>query len=192
MKKLFPAKNPAIIKFYGRFDYELQEKVLEQLKVAFRQNNEPDGLILLIDSIGGEAHVLYRFINTILRMDLPCMGFVEDEAFSCGAELLLSCQYRVARPFAKIHFHNGKHSIKGEELLDPEVLSFIVANHAAQERTHLKRFVKTTGQTISNARAIYRADYPILATRAVELGILHEVTEEIFPNFDKIQRATAK
>ena len=125
--------------------------------------------------------MLYRFINTFLRMNLPCMGFVEDEAFSCAAELLLSCQYRVARPFSKILFHNGGHAVNGRALLDSEILSFIVANQVAQESAHLERFVKTTGQTINSARAIYRADYPILATRAVELGILHEVTEEIFP-----------
>ncbi|OHA84031.1 MAG: hypothetical protein A2937_02455 [Candidatus Yonathbacteria bacterium RIFCSPLOWO2_01_FULL_47_33b] len=180
-EKLFPAKDPAIIKIYGRFNCDLEERVRRQMKEVFAKKEKPDGLILLINSTGGSTRTLTKFTNGLLKLGLPCMGFVEDEALSSGAELLLSCQYRVATPFAKICFHHGSVDIDIDALLDPEILMHISADALAQKKIYLERFSRATGQTIDNTRTIYRADSMISAVRAVELGILHETTEKIFP-----------
>lgn len=179
--KLFPAKNPAIIKIYGRFNCDLEERVRKQLKDSFAQKDKPDGLILLINSTGGSTRTLTKFINGLLKIDLPCMGFVEDEALSCGAELLLSCQYRVAAPFAKICFHHGSVDIDVGDLLDPEIITFISANTVTLNNMYLERFSRVTERTMDEARVIYRADTLMPAVRAVELGILHETTDKLFP-----------
>lgn len=180
-EKLFPAKNPAIIRVYGRFNQELADKVDKQFTDAFAQESKPDGLAFLINSTGGETRVLTTFINAILKLNIPCMGFVENNAQSCGAELLLSCQYRVATPFSKICFHHGDVKIDIVKILDPEVLATFVKNRKAEEDTYLKRFCEKTGQTMENARIIYRADDIIPSARAIELGIIHEVTEDLYP-----------
>jgi len=108
------------------------------------------------------------------------MAVAENEAYSCAAQLLLWCQYRVAVPFANFIFHNASYPIKGVDILSDDVLSVIVENHRAQERALLKQFTQATGQPLGLARAVYSSETPMIATRALELGIVHEITEKSF------------
>lgn len=180
--ELFPAINPAIVTVYGRFDPSLETSVKSQTRKAFRQKQKPDGLILLIDSTGGNTDILTTFINGLLKINVPIMGVVENKAYSAAAELLLSCKFRVATPFAKICFHHGRSEVARSITLDPETCAFFVNNTIAEEADYVKRFCKATGQSEHMARIIYRADSPMQASRAVEFGIIHEVTEEVFPH----------
>lgn len=178
--ELFPAKNPAIITVYGRFDRELESHVRGQVRKAFKQEKKPDGLILLIDSAGGSMRTLATFINGLLKLNVPVMGFVENEAMSAGAELLLSCQYRVATPFAKICFHHGQSEVDRLKIIDREVCAFFVENQIAEEKNYIDRFCHATGQSEHIARIIYRADSLMPASRALEFGVIHHITEKVF------------
>lgn len=179
-EKLFPAKTPAIVTVYGRFDHELETYVRSQVRTAFKQEQKPDGVILLIDSAGGSMRTLATFINGLLKLKIPVMGFVENEAMSAGAELLLSCQYRVATPFAKICFHHGWSEIDRLKIIDRDVCGFLVENQIAEEKNYIDRFCSATGQSEQVARVIYRADSPMPSSRALEFGVIHEITEEVF------------
>lgn len=178
--KLFPAKNPAVIRVYGTFNRELLERVEKQICESFKQEKEPDGFILLIDSLGGDLLILLSLMSIFTRIGLPLMGLAENEARSCGAELLLSCHYRTAAPFAKILFHHGKYTVIGSEFLNPEVLRVITANKIAVEEGQINRFANTTGQSIETTRAIYLSDDIMPASRACEVGIIHEITDEVY------------
>ena len=59
-------------------------------------------------------------------------------------------------------------------------LAVIIENHRAQEKALLKQFTQATGQSIRFARAVYSSETPMIATRALELGIVHEITEGSF------------
>ncbi|MFA5997088.1 MAG: hypothetical protein WC791_01210 [Candidatus Paceibacterota bacterium] len=65
MKELFPAKNPAKVRLYGEFNDELEESFHKQLK-ASSAKEEPDGLMLLIDSQGGK-HEFFGVSSTHFR-----------------------------------------------------------------------------------------------------------------------------
>ncbi|MCK9344811.1 MAG: ATP-dependent Clp protease proteolytic subunit [Candidatus Pacebacteria bacterium] len=177
MKKLFPANNPAKIRSYGKMDTKFLKSFLAQLQNSFSQEREPDGLILLIDSQGGEKIILDNVLCQIERLGLPCMGVVENQAFSCGAELLLACQYRIANLHANFVFHHGQYLMQGQDFLDYETLEYIVRSEVTRQNAMMKRFARITGQGIKTARAVYRSNIAIPAERALELGVIHEITE---------------
>lgn len=180
-KKFFPSRRPAVIEVYGDFNRELERQCRRQFEKAIEKDSKLDGLILLINSHGGDSRILATLINTLLKLNLPCMGMVEDEALSCAADLLLSCQYRVAAPLAKICFHHGGRDTNAEDFFDKDVLLFIAENLKAERDAYLKRFCRVTGQSMKTATILFKADEMLVASRAVELGILHEITEDLFP-----------
>lgn len=149
------------------------EHVLPQL-VAVEENPEIDGLLILLNTVGGDVEAGLAISEMIAGMSKPTVSLVLGGGHSIGVPLAVSSDYSFIAPTATMTVHPLRMSgtvigvaqtFQYFERMQERICEFIVSNsHIKME--DFKKLMLTTDDMANDVGTI------LFAKRAVEMGII--------------------
>lgn len=152
------------------------EHVLPQL-ANIEDSNEIDGLLLLLNTVGGDVEAGLAIAEMIASLSKPTVSLVLGGSHSIGVPLAVSTKYSFIVPTATMIIHpvrmNGTvigvtQTYEYIEKIQDRILSFIVS-HSNIKYEEAKTLMLNTKQLVKDVGSI------LIGKEAVEHGIINEV-----------------
>lgn len=152
------------------------EHVLPQL-ANIEDSNEIDGLLLLLNTVGGDVEAGLAIAEMIASLSKPTVSLVLGGSHSIGVPLAVSTKYSYIVPTATMIIHpvrmNGTvigvtQTYEYIEKIQDRILSFIVS-HSKITYEEAKSLMLNTKQLVKDVGSI------LIGKEAVEQGIIDEV-----------------
>lgn len=152
------------------------EHVLPQL-AAIEDSNDIDGLLILINTVGGDVEAGLAIAEMIASLSKPTVSLVLGGSHSIGVPLAVSADYSYIVPSATMIIHpvrmNGTvigvaQTYEYFEKIQDRILNFVVS-HSKIEKDELKHLMLDTKQLAKDVGSI------LVGQEAVEKGIIDEV-----------------
>lgn len=152
------------------------EHVLPQL-AAIEDSTEIDGLLILINTVGGDVEAGLAISEMIASLSKPTVSLVLGGSHSIGVPLAVSSDYSFIVPTATMIIHpvrmNGMvigvaQTFDYLERIQERILSFVV-NHSEISKDELKQLMLNTTQLAKDVGSI------LVGKEAVEAGIIDDV-----------------
>lgn len=152
------------------------EHVLPQL-AEVEDNEGIDGLLLLINTIGGAVESGLAIAEMIASMSKPTVSLVIGDSHSIGVPLAVAADYSFIVPSATMILHPVRMSgtVIGApqtydyfQLIQNRIVKFI-SSHSGIEEEHLEGLMLTTGILTNDLGTI------LVGSDAVEQGLINEV-----------------
>ena len=152
------------------------EHILPQL-AAIEDDKEIEGVLLLINTVGGDVSAGLALAEMIASMDTPTVSLVLGDAQSIGVPLTVSADYSFIAPTATMIVHpvrmNG--TIIGApqtfdyfKMIQDRIVNFI-CGHAGIETDTLEKMMIKAGVLTKDLGTI------LVGKEAVEAGLVNEV-----------------
>lgn len=175
------AKN-GTIPIVGQFNDEMVEVVNFAILTA-KDNllkNRKEWVTLLIDSGGGYVSSLNSIRSTMIESGLKFKGVVQSSAYSCAFMLLQYCNYRSALSNSNILFHYGWTGMGNTDLtLVVEDIEWVIKHHKTRLDQWVSDVCQRSGLSRETVHDLAKYEKVILAQKALEMGLLDEVTNFI-------------
>ncbi len=149
------------------------EHVLPQL-VAVEENPEIDGLLVLLNTVGGDVEAGLAISEMIAGMKKPTVSLVLGGGHSIGVPLAVSADYSFIAPTATMTVHPLRMSgtvigvaqtFQYFEKMQERICEFVISNsHIKEEK--LKELMLTTDDMANDVGTI------LFAKKAVDCGII--------------------
>lgn len=149
------------------------EHVLPQL-VAVEENPEIDGLLVLLNTVGGDVEAGLAIAEMIAGMKKPTVSLVLGGGHSIGVPLAVSSDYSYIAPTATMTVHPLRMSgtiigvtqtFQYFERMQERICEFVVSNsHITMEK--FKKLMLTTDDMANDVGTI------LFAEKAIECGII--------------------
>lgn len=152
------------------------EHILPKL-AEFEQNNEADGLLLLLNTVGGDVESGLAIAEMIASIDKPTVSLVLGGSHSIGVPLAVSTDYSFIVPSGTMVIHpvrmNGliigaQQTYDYFKQMQDRILRFIAAHSTAKEE-RLEELMMYTGILTKDLGTI------LVGEEAVEEGLIQEV-----------------
>jgi ATP-dependent protease ClpP protease subunit len=152
------------------------EHVLPQL-AAIEDSEEIDGLLILINTVGGDVEAGLAIAEMIGSLSKPTVSLVLGGSHSIGVPLAVSTDYSFIVPSATMIIHpvrmNGTvigvtQTYEYFEKIQERILNFVVT-HSKIEKDDLKGLMLNTGQLAKDVGSI------LVGVEAVEKGLIDSV-----------------
>jgi ATP-dependent protease ClpP protease subunit len=152
------------------------EHVLPQL-AAIEDSSEIDGLLILINTVGGDVEAGLAIAEMIASLSKPTVSLVLGGSHSIGVPLAVSASYSFIVPTATMIIHpvrmNGTvigvtQTFEYFEKIQDRIISFVV-NHSGITYPDFKNLMLDTNQLAKDVGSILVGD------ETVELNIINEV-----------------
>ncbi len=152
------------------------EHVLPQL-AAIEDSDEIDGLLLLLNTVGGDVEAGLAIAEMIASLSKPTVSLVLGGSHSIGVPLAVSTQYSFIVPTATMIVHpvrmNGtvigvRQTYEYIEKIQDRILSFI-SNHSKISYDEVKKLMLNTEQLVKDFGSI------LVGKDAVDQGIIDEI-----------------
>jgi ATP-dependent protease ClpP protease subunit len=149
------------------------EHVLPQL-VAVEENPEIDGLLILLNTVGGDVEAGLAIAEMIAGMKKPTVSLVLGGGHSIGVPLAVSADYSLIAPTATMTVHplrmNGTiigvaQTFQYFERMQERICEFVVANSKITME-NFKKLMLTTDDMANDVGTI------LFAKQAVESGMI--------------------
>lgn len=149
------------------------EHVLPQL-VAVEENPEIDGLLILLNTVGGDVEAGLAIAEMIAGMRKPTVSLVLGGGHSIGVPLAVSSDYSFIAPTATMTVHPLRMSgmvigvaqtFRYFERMQERICEFIIANSRIKAED-FKRLMLATDDMANDVGTI------LFANQAVELGMI--------------------
>ncbi len=147
------------------------------LLVSVEQDERVDGLLVILNTIGGDVEAGLAIAEMIASMQKPTVSLVLGGGHSIGVPLAVSSRYSFIVPSAAMTIHpirmNGTvigvpQTYEYFNKMQERVVNFVVKNSNIQKEVFTEMMMKT-GEIANDVGCI------ILGDEAVELGLIDEV-----------------
>lgn len=152
------------------------EHVIPQL-VAIEQDPEVDGMLVVLNTVGGDVEAGLALAELISGMKKPTVSLVLGGGHSIGVPLAVASDYSFIVPSATMTIHpvrtNGlvlgvPQTLHYFEKMQERITSFITANSNVST-DKLYELMMNTGELATDMGTVLRGD------DAVKIGLIHEV-----------------
>lgn len=152
------------------------EHVLPQL-AAIEDSNEIDGLLILINTVGGDVEAGLAIAEMIASLSKPTVSLVLGGSHSIGVPLAVSANYSYVVPSATMIIHpvrmNGTvigvtQTFEYFEKIQDRIIRFVV-DHSKIDYTSFKNLMLDTNQLAKDVGSI------LVGEEIVKKGIINEV-----------------
>lgn len=152
------------------------EHVLPQL-VAVEENPEIDGLLVLLNTVGGDVEAGLAIAELIAGMEKPTVSLVLGGGHSIGVPLAVSTDFSYIAPTATMTVHPMRMSgvvigvsqtFRYFERMQDRIIEFVVGNSNITD-TDFRRLMLTTDDMANDVGTI------LFAKKAVESGLIDDM-----------------
>ncbi|MGN0108016.1 MAG: ClpP family protease [Hominilimicola sp.] len=152
------------------------EHVLPQL-IAVEENPEIDGLMVLLNTVGGDVEAGLAIAEMIAGMSKPTVSLVLGGGHSIGVPLAVATDYSFIAPTATMTVHplrmNGvvigvMQTFQYFQNMQERIIEFVVSNSNISHE-EFKKLMLTTDEIANDVGSI------LFAQKAVESGLINEM-----------------
>lgn len=152
------------------------EHVLPQL-IAIEENSEIDGLMVLLNTVGGDVEAGLAIAEMIAGMSKPTVSLVLGGGHSIGVPLAVATDYSFIAPTATMTVHplrmNGvvigvMQTFQYFQNMQDRIIDFVVSNSNITY-DKFKQLMLTTDEIANDVGSI------LFAKKAVEYGLINEM-----------------
>lgn len=152
------------------------EHILPQL-VAVEENPEIDGLLVLLNTVGGDVEAGLAIAEMIAGMSKPTVSLVLGGGHSIGVPLAVSADYSFIAPTATMTVHPLRMSgvvigvmqtFRYFQNMQDRIIEFVVSNSNISNED-FKSLMLATDEIANDVGSI------LFAQKAVECGLIHEM-----------------
>ncbi len=152
------------------------EHVLPQL-IAVEKNPEIDGLMVLLNTVGGDVEAGLAIAEMIAGMSKPTVSLVLGGGHSIGVPLAVATDYSFIAPTATMTVHplrmNGvvigvMQTFQYFQNMQERIIEFVVSNSNISHE-EFKKLMLTTDEIANDVGSI------LFAKKAVESGLINEM-----------------
>ncbi len=152
------------------------EHVMPQL-AAIEESDEIDGLLILLNTVGGDVEAGLAIAELIAGMKKPTVSLVLGGGHSIGVPLAVSSRKSFIAPTASMTVHPVRLSgtvigvpqtMTYFEKIQDRIIDFVVANSHVEAQTFRKLMLKTGELTTDVGSVVYGKD-------AVDIGLIDEL-----------------
>ena len=152
------------------------EHILPQL-VAVEENPETDGLMVLLNTVGGDVEAGLAIAEMIAGMSKPTVSLVLGGGHSIGVPLAVSADYSFIAPTATMTVHPLRMSgvvigvtqtFRYFQNMQDRIIEFVVSNSRISNE-EFRRLMLATDEIANDVGSI------LFAQKAVESGLINEM-----------------
>lgn len=152
------------------------EHVLPQL-IAVEENPEIDGLMILLNTVGGDVEAGLAIAEMIASMSKPTVSLVLGGGHSIGVPLAVAADYSFIAPTATMTVHPLRMSgvvigvmqtFQYFQDMQERIIEFVVSNSNISNE-EFKRLMLTTDEIANDVGSI------LFAKKAVDCGLINEM-----------------
>lgn len=152
------------------------EHIIPQI-VAVEESNEIEGLLLILNTVGGDVEAGLAIAELINTMSKPSVSIVLGGGHSIGVPLAVSTNYSYIAPTATMTIHpirmNGliigvPQTYEYFNKMQERIINFIT-KHSNMKKPTLKKLMFTTSELANDVGTV------LVGTEAVEYGLINEV-----------------
>lgn len=152
------------------------EHIIPQI-VAVEENPDIEGLLLILNTVGGDVEAGLALSELIVSMNKPSVSLVLGGGHSIGVPLAVSASYSYIAPTATMTIHpirmNGliigvPQTFDYFNKMQERIIKFIV-NHSDIEEETLRRLMFTTSELANDVGTV------LVGPEAVKYGLIKEI-----------------
>jgi len=152
------------------------EHIIPQI-VAVEESNEIEGLLLILNTVGGDVEAGLAIAELISTISKPTVSIVLGGGHSIGVPLAVSTDYSYIAPTATMTIHpirmNGliigvPQTYDYFNKMQERIINFIV-DHSNIKRPTLKKLMFTTSELANDVGTV------LVGSEAVKHGLIHEI-----------------
>lgn len=152
------------------------EHLIPQL-VAVEQNSEIEGLLVILNTVGGDVEAGLAIAEMISSISKPTVSLVLGGGHSIGVPIAVSADYSLIAPSATMTIHpirltglviGVQQSFDYLEKMQDRVTNFITANSKISEK-QLRQLMMTTGELARDIGTV------VVGKDAVKMGLIDGV-----------------
>ncbi len=168
------------------------EHVLPQL-VAVEEDNEIDGLLVLLNTVGGDVEAGLAISELIAGMKKPTVSLVLGGGHSIGVPLSVSTDYSIIAPTATMTVHPMRMSgvvigvmqtFQYFERMQDRITEFVVNNSNVSEEK-FKKLMLATDEIANDVGTILFAKQAVECGLINQMGGLSDAMEKLYELIDK-------
>lgn len=163
------------------------EHILPQL-AAIEDNPEIDGLLILLNTVGGDVEAGLAISEMIASLGKPSVSLVLGGGHSIGVPLAVSSKYSFIAPSATMTIHPVRmtglvigvsQTFEYFEKMQERIVDFVVRNSSIT-RDKFKELMLDTGQLAKDVGTIVIGDEAVETGLIDELGGLNDAMEKLY------------
>jgi len=152
------------------------EHIIPQI-VAVEESSEIEGLLLILNTVGGDVEAGLAIAELINSMSKPTVSIVLGGGHSIGVPLAVSTDYSFIAPTATMTIHpirmNGliigvPQTYEYFNKMQERIINFII-EHSNIKRPTLKKLMFTTSELANDVGTV------LVGAEAVKYGLIHEI-----------------
>ena len=152
------------------------EHIIPQI-VAVEENSEIDGLLLILNTVGGDVEAGLAIAELINTMKKPSVSIVLGGGHSIGVPLAVSTNYSFIAPTATMTIHPIRmncliigvpQTYEYFNKMQERIINFIIA-HSNIKKSTLKKLMFTTSELANDVGTV------LVGQEAVNYGIINEI-----------------
>lgn len=163
------------------------EHVLPQL-VAVDESDDIDGLLILLNTAGGDVEAGLAIAEMIASMKKPSVSLVLGGSHSIGVPLAVSSTYSFIAPTATMTIHpirmNGlvigvPQTLHYFDKIQERIINFVVSNSSMDAQT-FRRYCFNTDELATDVGSVLDGKDAVRTGLIHELGGLKDATEKLY------------
>lgn len=163
------------------------EHILPQL-AAVRENKDIDGILLLINTVGGDIEAGLAIAEMIADLGKPSVSLVLGGGHSIGVPLAVSAQYSYIVPSASMTIHpvrtNGlvigvAQTFEYLERIQDRIIGFVIRN-SHMEETRFRELMLNTKELAKDVGSILMGEEAVREGLIDEVGGLDHAIEKLY------------
>ncbi len=175
------------------------EHLIPQL-VAIEENMKIEGLLVVLNTVGGDVEAGLAIAEMIASMDKPTVSLVLGGGHSIGVPLAVAAKHSIIAPSATMTVHplrlNGMvigvpQTYEYFEKMQERVVKFVCKNSSITPE-RLRGLLLKTGELASDVGAVLFGEEAVEEGIIDETGGLHEALEWIYKQVSEKKRAACK
>ncbi len=171
------------------------EHVLPAL-VAIEEDSEIDGLLILLNTVGGDVEAGLAIAELISTMKKPTVSLVLGGGHSIGVPLAVSAKHSFIVPSATMTVHPVRmsglilgvpQSFEYFEKIQQRIINFVISNSSITERKFSK-FMLKTGELAMDVGTVLSGETAVSEGLIDELGGLKEAIAKLYELISKNEK----
>ncbi len=168
------------------------EHILPRL-VAIEESRETDGLLLLINTMGGDVEAGLAISEMVAGMQKPTVSLVLGGGHSIGVPLAVSADVSFIAPTASMTLHPIRYS--GTVIGAPQTFEYLmrmqervirfVAAHSKMQAEDFRRMILTTGELLGDVGTVLLGNDAVECGLIDRVGSIHDAIETLYDLIEK-------
>ncbi len=163
------------------------------LLVSIEEDNSIDGLLIILNTVGGDVEAGLAIAELISGMKKPTVSLVLGGGHSIGVPLAVSAKYSFIAPSATMTIHpvrmNGlvigvPQMLNHFEKMQDRIIAFITKNSNISEEK-FRYFLMNTGEMVTDVGSVLDGNKAVDSGLIDSLGSLNDAISKLYDLIDK-------